>query len=1090
MKQVKFGFRRKRIQIIVMICSVQLFSLWESNAQAITIHQTDKSVREIIRVIEATSDMVFFYNNKDIDLNRKVTLKVSNESIKNVLDLLFAGTQSTYKIDGRQIYIMKKPGEKENAVLQQKKTVTITGTIVDKSGESIIGANIVEKGTTNGTVTDVNGNFSLQVEEGATLHVSYIGYLSQDINTAGKTRFEIVLQEDTQALDELVVVGYGVMRKSDVTGSIAQIRSEEINNYPSTNIMQALSGKSPGVQVMQNSGAPGATMSIRIRGANSIQGSNEPLYVIDGFPIANQTILNNSDIESIEILKDASATAIYGSRGANGVVLITTKQGRAGAAIVDLETSYSLQSIISRMDLMNAQEYATFYNIQQLNDTGKEYFTSDQIQNFGIGTDWQSLAFRQAPLLTTSLNVSGGNEKTRYSISGSVFNQEGIIEGSNYDRYSIRTNIDHELSKYFGITLSSTLSRLDTERKDSGGGSRGTSLIGSTLAAAPTLSPYTENGDYTTLAIAYPFVATDIINPLNFIYETSSHIKANIALVNAALEFKPIQNVLVKISGGVENRDDRTDNYTTTNYFRSTGSASVSATQYTSLLNENTISYINTFKDIHHLSAVAGFTYQDFLNTSLSGSSSGFLSNDFQSYNLAAGENPGIPGSNYTKSLLLSYLGRINYNLDNKYLLTVSFRADGSSRFSAGNKWGYFPSTALAWRISEEEFLKDNAVVSNLKFRTSWGMTGSQAISPYVTLNQLSSDKVVFDDALNATFAPTNRLPGNLKWETTSQLNAGIDLGIWNNRLNLVADYYIKDTRDLLNTVRLPSSLGWTNTIQNVGKVQNKGFELGLDALLLEGPFYWNVNTNISFNRNRVLKLYNGEDILGPTSGALSLSGNVNILREGQPIGIFYGYKEDGYDEDGFIKYKDLNGDGAFNQEDRTYIGNPNPDFIYGLRSDMSWKNFELSLFLQGSYGNDLLNISKMSYAYDYGFGLNMIKDVLNNHWSENNPTAKYPKISYYTKYQMSDRFVEDGSYLRVKNIQLTYKLPLNKLKADWMKALQIYVSAQNLLTFTNYSGWDPEVNARGGSNSTILGIDDNVYPNSKTFTFGLRAQF
>ena len=299
-------------------------------------------------------------------------------------------------------------------------------------------------------------------------------------------------------------------------------------------------------------------------------------------------------------------------------------------------------------------------------------------------------------------------------------------------------------------------------------------------------------------------------------------------MVNAALEFKPIQNVLVKISGGVENRDDRTDNYTTTNYFRSTGSASVSATQYTSLLNENTISYINTFKDIHHLSAVAGFTYQDFLNTSLSGSSSGFLSNDFQSYNLAAGENPGIPGSNYTKSLLLSYLGRINYNLDNKYLLTVSFRADGSSRFSAGNKWGYFPSTALAWRISEEEFLKDNAVVSNLKFRTSWGMTGSQAISPYVTLNQLSSDKVVFDDALNATFAPTNRLPGNLKWETTSQLNAGIDLGIWNNRLNLVADYYIKDTRDLLNTVRLPSSLGWTNTIQNVGKVQNKGFELVL----------------------------------------------------------------------------------------------------------------------------------------------------------------------------------------------------------------------------------------------------------------------
>ncbi|WP_080905854.1 TonB-dependent receptor [Parabacteroides sp. Marseille-P3160] len=1064
-----------------------------SQSTSVTLELKNVTLEQLFQEIESHTEFVFLYK-KEVDTRKNVSIRAHNENIESVLNKALGPLNYSYRINGKQVIVTNnKDAAKmaESIIDQTPSGKNVSGKIVDENGDPMIGVAVTVKGTTRGISTDLEGNFYLNdIPENAILEFSYIGYQKQSIDSKGKTSFNVTLQEEQQSLNEVVVVGYGIMKKSDLTGSIDQIKSEEINNYPSTNVMQALSGKSAGVQVMQNSGAPGATMSIRIRGANSIQGSNEPLYVIDGFPVANQTILNNSDIESIEILKDASATAIYGSRGANGVVIITTKQGKTGTTVIDFETSYSSQSIISKMDLMNAQEYATFYNIQQLNDTGKEYFTADQINKFGVGTNWQNLTFRQAPLLTTSLNVSGGSEKTRYSISGSTYNQEGIIEGSNYDRYSIRTNIDHTFNKNLKIVLSSTLSRMETDRKDSGGGSRGTSLIGSTLGASPTLSPYTESGAYTTLAIAYPFVATDIINPLNFIKETSSHIKANVALINAAIEYKPVESLLIKVSGGVENRDDRTDNFTTSNFYRSNGSASVSTSQYTSFLNENTISYLNTFNDIHTLSAVAGFTYQDFVNTSLTGSSSGFLSNNFESYDLSAGEVPGIPGSGYTKSVLLSYLARINYNLTNKYLFTASFRADGSSKFSKGNKWGYFPSAALAWRVSEEEFLKDNRVISNLKLRASWGTTGSQAINPYVTLNQLSSDKVVFDDALNSTFAPGTNLPGNLKWETTRQVNAGFDLGLWKNRLNLTVDYYIKNTKDLLNTVRLPSSLGWTSTVQNVGEVQNRGLELGLDALLLNGPFRWNINSNISFNRNKVVKLYNGEDILGPGSGALSLSGNINILREGQPIGIFYGYKEDGYDEKGYIKYKDLKEDGAFTQGDQTYIGNPNPDFIYGFRSDMSWKDFELNIFIQGSYGNDLMNISKVSYAYDYGFGLNMIRDVLYNHWSENNPNAKYPKISYYTKYQVSDRFVEDGSYLRLKNIQLTYKLPIHKIGVNWIKSLQIYTSAQNLLTLTNYSGWDPEVNARGGSNSTVLGVDDNVYPNYKTFTFGLRARF
>jgi TonB-linked SusC/RagA family outer membrane protein len=507
-------------------------------------------------------------------------------------------------------------------------------------------------------------------------------------------------------------------------------------------------------------------------------------------------------------------------------------------------------------------------------------------------------------------------------------------------------------------------------------------------------------------------------------------------------------------------------------------------------LSENTISYIKSLDGIHNISALAGFTYQDFTATSLLGSGSVFLSDNFETYNLAAAGTPGIPGSSYSKSTLMSYLGRINYNFKNKYLATVSFRADGSSKFSEGNKWGYFPSTALAWRVSDEEFLRGNSVISNLKLRTSWGVTGSQAIGPYVTLNQLYSGKTVFNDALYNSFAPGGSLPGDLKWETTGQLDFGFDLGLKDNRFMITADYYIKNTKDLLNTVTLPSSMGYTSTIQNVGEVQNKGFELGLGAKLLTGIFKWDMDINLSSNRNKVIKLYNGADILGGFINVVAIQDNINILREGQPIGCFYGYMEDGYDDTGHIKYKDLNPDGKMTPGDKTFIGDPNPDFICGINSNISFKNFELNIFLQGIYGNNLFNVSAVGYAADYGFGLNMLKEVLNNHWSPTNTDAKYPIISNKSTVNVSDRFVEDGSYLRVKNIQLAYNPPVNSLGFKWIKHLQLYVSGQNLLTLTKYNGWDPEVNSMGGASSTILGVDNKVYPMSKTMTIGIRARF
>ncbi|MFN3380275.1 MAG: SusC/RagA family TonB-linked outer membrane protein [Runella zeae] len=970
----------------------------------------------------------------------------------------------------------------------------IKGKVTDgEKGEGLPGVSVLLRGTQKGTTTNPNGEFSLAVPDAnAILVFSFVGYEPQEVVVGNRTQINISLKVDTKALDEVVVVGYGTVKRSDLTGSVTQVKSKELNAFPAANVLQTLSGRAAGVQVTQNTGAPGGGVSVRIRGTNSIQGSNEPLYVVDGFPTSgsNPTVLNNADIESMEILKDASATAIYGSRGANGVVLITTKRGKSGKTKVDFETSFTSQSLIKRLDLMNAKEYATFYNLQAANDKLNPYFTQAQVDSFGEGFDWQNLVFTKAPMKTTSLNISGGNDKTQFSISGSFFGQDGIIKGSDYKRYSLRTNLSHKISEKFSVTLSSTLSRLKTDRRDSEGGSRGNSMISAAISAPPTLTPYNDNGMYRVLAIAYPFVATDLINPLNFINEQTNRIKANRVLTNAALIYNPIPEITIKISGGIENADDRTDNYTTTNFFNSPGRASVSTTQQTSLLNENTISYSKVFGQVHSVSAVAGFTYQDFVNTSLSASGNGFLSDIIETSGLGSAITPGIPNSGYSKSVLLSYLGRINYTFKDKYLATVSIRRDGSSRYSEGNKWGYFPSGALAWRISNEDFLKSNTFISDLKLRASWGLTGSQAISPYATLNQLSSFRTVFDDAMYTTFSPGTRLPGNLKWETTEQKDIGIDFGMLNNRIILTADYYIKNTRDLLNTVALPSSLGFTSTIQNVGEVQNKGFELGVDSRLFTGSFKWDVNANISFNRNKVVKLYGGDDILGGNVNVVVINDVTSILREGRPIGQFWGYLEDGYTDQGRINFKDLDGNGSITQNDKTYIGDPNPNFIYGLNSNMSYKNFDLSFFVQGVQGNDLFNVSSIVNTIDYGFGLNMPKEVLYNHWTPTNTNAKYPIISRNTTTRVSNRFIEDGSYLRLRTIQLAYNLPMEKLGVKWIRNLQVYGSGQNLLTLTKYSWWDPEVNSRGGSNSTMQGIDHNSYPTAKSWTIGLRAGF
>lgn len=1074
-----------KLSLILMLVSTLQVSAF-TFGQKVTLSRKNVKLTAVLKDIQKQSGYNIFYDKSIVPANALVDLQVNDTHVEKVLTGLLEQFHIGYKLVDKNIILMRK--ENSSIVVTNNRRPTqekiVKGNVTNRAGEPLAGVTVSEREKTNSTMTDERGNYILRIEgDAALLQFSFVGYEDQEISLGNRTVVNVVLIDRTDELDEVVVVGYGTVRKADLTGAVAQVKAREVNAFPNASALQALSGRAPGVHIRQSSGAPGPGISVRVRGGNSIQGSNEPLYVIDGFPIAgsNPSIVNTADIESIEILKDASATAIYGSRGANGVVIITTKKGKEGRTDVSFETSYSSQQLIRKLDLMNAQEYARFYNEQATNDNVTPYFNEEEISGLGEGFDWQDFVFRKAPMTTAALGIVGGNEKTRFSINGSFFGQDGIIQGSNYNRYSLQSSIDHKINDKISVELNTILSRLTTERRDSGGGNRGNSMIAAAISAPPILTPYNEDGSYRILHTAYPFLATDLRNPINWINESTAQTKANVALINTAISYRITPELIFKVAGGLENRDDRSDNYTTTKFFDSPGIANVSSTQQTSLLNENTLNYNKTFSDKHSFAAVAGLTYQNFMTTAVNAGGTDFLSDIYETYNLGAAGTPGVPGSAYTKSVLISLLGRVNYSYDDRYLATISFRRDGSSRYSPGSKWGNFPSAALAWRISNENFMNNVSAFSDLKLRASWGLTGSQAIDPYTTLNLLSAGKTIFGNEYFNTVSPLTRLPNDLTWETTEQFDIGADVGVLNNRVLLTADYYVKNTRDLLSDVRLPASMGYTTTIRNVGKVQNRGVELGVEARPFEGSFTWNINANIAFNKNKVISLYNGEDVLRDNIGMVIVSDATSILREGRPVGQFWGYIEDGYDEKGDIIYRDINQDGSITSADKTYIGDANPDFTYGFNSVMNYKNFEFSFFLQGTYGNDIFNASSITNTMDYGFGLNMPKTVYENHWTINNTDADYPRISRSTPVKVSDRFIEDGSFLRLKNISLAYNLPLQAWNTNKLQRLQVYVSGQNLLTLTNYSWWDPEVNFR---------LDHNSYPSAKSVTFGIRAGF
>ncbi len=1062
-------------------------NVFSQNAK-INVTAENISIKELLRDVESKSGYAFFFNDNHIELNKHISFKTDEIEVEQLLEKVLKGTNLSYKIiEDKLIVIVKNSDSQE---------ITIKGTVLDYEGNPLPGVNILEKGTTNGGVTDIDGNFIISVSStDAILVFSYVGFLSEEVEVANQTTINVTMIEDIQAMDEVVVIGYGAVKKSDLTGSVSQVKTEELETVPVYSMEQALKSRAAGIRVTQNSGEPGGRIEVRVRGGNSMIGGNSPLYVVDGFAITGGIdFLNPSDIESIDILKDASATAIYGSRGANGVVIITSKRGKEGQdGRIEINSFYGVQTETKRYEMLDAKQYAEVANERLINDGGEAYFNIDDVEN--PGTDWQDYIFRKAPIHNHTITFSGSSESTRYSLSTNYYSQEGIIKRSGVKKGSMRLNLDHDVTKWLKLGVNLNLSRRFKERIDVNNGSYGTNILSAALAAPPTLPVYDEDGQFTRIESIYSFGSADMRNPLLYAQGKDQYVNNSI-IGNTTLEIKLAEGLSFKALLGLEYDGYLRETYSPIIFENDRGAASEGYSYRNSFLNENTLNFAKTF-GMHSINLVTGFTYQTNMNRFHSISVSGFPNNTTENYNLNTAETVNFPTSGITEWALASWLGRANYTLMEKYIVTASIRADGSSRFGASNKWGYFPSGAFAWRISEEPFMENVPVISYLKLRTSYGITGNTGLSPYQSLDRLSSTKYIFGESEVTGYVPSGIANSDLKWETTAQFDIGFDLNFIDNRLRFTADYYQKHTTDLLASVPLPPSIGFSSITQNIGEIKNKGLEFSAQAdIITKGDLNWSVATTFSTNRNEVVKLADGADIYG-NSIKIPFYSSINIAREGEPFGMFYGLVEDGLNDEGYIKYVDQNEDGEINNLDRVILGNPYPDFIYGFNTDFSYKNFDLNIFFEGVQGNDIFWATAGTHLNSFQRGTNQFADLYGNYWTEANPdpNAKYPKISSSTAVTVSDRFIKDGSYLRLKSIKLAYNLSGAKLGASWFRSAQIYVSGTNLLTFTSYPGLDPEVNTRGSDDTSVgsrllIGVDESAYPNAKTYAVGVKFNF
>jgi TonB-linked SusC/RagA family outer membrane protein len=986
----------------------------------------------------------------------------------------------------------------------------VTGIVKDGSGQTVPGATVVLKGTAKYASSDLDGKFSIAAPKDFpfTLQVNITGYEQQeiDIYELSDEPSEIVLKT-ANVLDEVVVIGYGTQKKGDITGSVSSVPQLALKQ-PISSFDRALQGAAAGVQVTQVSGQPGAAVSIRIRGGNSITGGNEPLYVIDGFPVYNSNgdasagvtagpsinalaSLNPSDIESIEVLKDASATAIYGSRGANGVVLITTKKGKAGQNTLTYDAYYGSQKILKKVDVMtSAKDWGILKNEARANSGKAPYYTQDQINNLGEGTDWQDEAFRSASIQNHQISLTGGDDRTRYAISGNYFKQNGILLNTDFERYSGRVNLERDFSSKFKVGVNLTASKITAQVANAG-------IVNGLLSMPPAVNVRDANGKYTYQSE----FETPLGNPIATLEKEVNKTKTYRLLGNVYGEYTFFEGLVAKVSFGTDIINNKQNRYIPSDIYQGansnpTGKAYVGTRFASTWLNENTLSYSKTFSNKHSFNVVVGYTQQAFETESATAGSQAFISDQLEYNDLGSGSVYTQPESGSSAWALNSYLGRINYSIDQKYIFTVSGRADGSSRFGKDKKWGYFPSAAFAWNISREDFLSSYKTISNLKLRLSAGVTGNQEIGQYLSLATLGSNTYFFGGQTYIGFAPNRIANPDLGWETTAQYDGGIDLSLYKNRINFVFDAYYKKTTNLLLNVPIPYTTGQSTALQNYGSVENKGIELGINTENFTGPFSWNTNFVFSLNRNKVLTLGDGANYI--ISGA-------NIAQVGQPLGSFYGYQTNGLfqtgddianlptinpatTKPGDRRYIDVNGDGKITQaDDRTLIGNAQPKFQGGITNTLSYLNFDLSVFLQGTYGNKLFNQNRQQL--ELLTGQQNASTAAYERWTPTNPTNDVQRAFEDPAPVNTSRYVENASFLRLKNITLGYNLPKSIASKIHSSQIKVYVSAANLATWTQYTGFDPEV-SRNEQSTLGQGIDYSIYPSSKSFLAGLSISF
>lgn len=1100
---------KKKLISMLLALSVSLSGM----AQALQLKLNNVTVKKAMTELKQKSGYSFVYEANDMQTEKNVS--VDANTLKDAIDQILKGQNVSYKISGKNIIIQKIATEA--SATNQSDNKLITGVIRDMSGEPIIGATVKVKGTSQGVVTDYDGNYEINVPGNAVLEISYIGFDNQTISVNGRTTVNITMKESVQTMDELVVLAYGTQTRRNVTGSMQTVDFDDFKNMPVGQLTQKIQGQIAGVQVNQGTGVPGQGMNVKIRGAASLSTGASPLYVVDGFPIVGDiNNINPSEIESMSILKDAAATALYGSRAAFGVVLITTKGAKSGKTSVDVDAYVGVQSVPEkgRPEMMDGTEWAQFRK-ENYEDLGLA--VPDIYQNpsqYGKGYDWYDAMLRNAMIQDYNVTIKGGTDNFTTSVMLGYFDQDGVMQNSDYKRFSARANAMYKISP----TLTARVSIAPTFSFENRPSTDGAFFSGGGLLANANLVPPIinwESPDGTMpVNINTPGVTqVETPNWVRSIKDTKNQRTIKRLLANASLEYAPIEGLLLKTSVSTDLGSEFHTYFQPSTAGRAFAAAANSINAYLSDANnryyswlwENTATYGKTI-GAHHFEVLGGYTVQKFRSDYTGISGSNYADDRIQTINAALVKNN--PSQDVQEWSMMSFLGRVNYDLMGRYLLSASIRRDGSSRFGSNNKWGNFPAVSLGWLVSEENFMKSADWLSMFKVRASYGLIGNNNIGNYTQYNVISNSNTVFGSTTSSGIRVTNLGNTELGWERTAEFDFGIDLSFLNNRVTFTYDYYNKTTRDLLYSLSVPRESGFSNFMGNVGKLRFWGHEFSIVSHNLTGEFKWDTNFNISFSDNKVLELSGLSDQLIAWTGIIS-----TITEVGGRIGQFYGMVQDGVYKDqndynnspkavdsevGTIKFRDINGDHQITYDDvdgdKTIIGNPFPDFIFGITNNFYYKNFDLSVVASGSVGNDIATPMEQGMTNLDGL-FNVLADVKDRWRSETNPGAgKYGKTTGGTgreRDQFHSRYVKDGSYLAIKNITLGYTFPANTIK--YINSLRLYASVQNPFIFTKYPYGNPEVGVdfNGDSPSSLLqGIDYSSYPVPRTFTVGLNVTF